>query len=194
MVEERRNAEFADFFNRMQLEDDDAHADPHLLSNPESTYMADSEEMRAHPRAQPRHSSSSHSQAGAVQAIASGSAAPPAAPTMSTPSPIHGIPPSTNNSNIHAGSVVQAVDGSLQAVVAPSKSKARLKLKQKSVPATKKAQNVVEIPQVGVDDRAGTGRAVVDGGFVVTGIDEVTAGGKPAGKATRSRKGKSQAE
>jgi hypothetical protein len=55
VTEERRNAEFTDFFNQMQLEDDDdAHADPHM-SNSESIYAA--EEMQAH--SQPCHSGSS---------------------------------------------------------------------------------------------------------------------------------------
>jgi hypothetical protein len=165
VVEERRSAEFTDFFNRMQLEDNDASQ---LSNNSESMYITVAEEMQAHP--QPRPSGSS----GAVQAIASGAAAPtitiPAAPTIPA-----------------------AVDRSLQAVEAPSKSKARPKPKPKNVPASKKAQNMLETPQVGV----GSG-AVVDAGFVV--IDEVDTavnlnGGQPAGKATRSRgrKGKDRA-
>jgi hypothetical protein len=179
VTEERRNAEFTDFFNRMQLEDDDdARADPHL-SNSESMYdMA--EEMQAHP--QPFHSGSS----GAAQAIAPGhDTAPtipgPAAPTIPSTIVAPTIPAALINSTIPA-----AVDRSLQAVAAPTKSKARPKPKPKNVPATKKVQNMLETPQVGVD-----GRAVVVDDFVV--VDEVAAGGQPVGKATRSRKGKGRA-
>jgi hypothetical protein len=154
VVEERRNAEFTDFFNRMQLEDDDNA--PQLSNNSESMYMA--EEMQAHPQ----------SGSSGVQDIASGAAAP----TVTIPA---------------ASTIPAAVDRSLQAVAAPSKSKARPKPKPKKVPASKKAQNMLETPQVGFD-----GMAAVDGGFVV--IDEVdAAGGQPAQKATRSRKGKAKA-
>lgn len=159
-VEERRNAEFTDFFNRMQLEDNDSHANPHLPSGSESVRITVAEEVRAGP--QPRHSGSS----GAVQAIVSESGPGPASPTIPA-----------------------AVDKPLQAVAttAPSKSKARPKSKQKKVPATKKAQNVLETPQVGVESD-GRANNIVDDDFVV--IDEVAAG---AGKATRNRKGKGRA-
>jgi hypothetical protein len=168
VTEERRNAEFTDFFNRMQLEDDDdAHADRHV-SNSESMYDV-AEEMQAHP--QPFHSGRS----GAVQAIAPGhdtalTIPGPAAPTI----PATSTNPTALNSTIPA-----AVDRSLQAVPAPTKSKARPKPKPKP-------KNVQATPQVGVD-----GRAAVADDFVV--VDEVAAGGQFVGKATRSRKGKARA-
>ena len=169
MVEERRNAEFADFFNRMQLEDDHDNSNTHPLvlseSNPESMHVAG--EMQALVPSQPRHSGSS----GADQAMSSGPTAPtiPPASTIPAVAPVNAIPDSN------------AVDRSLPAVAAPSKSKARPKPKPK-----KKAQTI-ETPQVGVD-----GRAIGDDDFV--GNDEVAAGGQPARKATRNRKGKSRAE
>jgi len=161
----------------MQLEDVNAHVDPasDWPSDSESTHMA--EEMQACP--QPGHSGSSQG----TQAILSS----PTTPTISTPSPIHNTLHTTNVLIVHAVLIVQDVRP-LQAAAAPLKPKARPKTKPKNVPAAKKAQDVLETPQIGVDDRP----TIVDDDFVV--IDEVVAGGQPAGRATRSCKGKSRAK
>ena len=136
------------------------------ISNSESMYVDTvAEEMPAHP--QPPIPGSS----GAAQSIASGTVNVTAALTVA-------IPTINNPTNL------TAEDRPLQAVAAPSKSKARPKPKPKKGPASKKSQNTLETPQVDVD-----GRGIVDGGFVV--INDVDAA--PAGKSTRSRKGKAKA-
>ena len=138
----------------MQLEDNDTL----ISNNSESMYATVAEEMPAHP--QPPNPGSS----GAVQPILSSGTA--LIVNVAIPGPV--ITP-TNPT---------AEDRSLQAVAAPSKSKAHPKPKPKKGPASKKSQNMLETPQVDVD-----------GGFVV--IDDVDAA--PAGLATRSRKGKAKA-
>ena len=151
-LEERRNAEFADFFSQMQCEDNDVD------TNSESIYMP---ENQAHP--QPHDAGSS----GAAQAIIAPGQVNAAAPIT--------IPSDT------------AVDR--QAVAAPSKSKACPKPKPKNAPASKKAPNTLETPEVGVD-----GRGVVDSDDVVNEVATVN-GVQPAiRKGTRSRKGKGRAE
>ncbi|KAF8812140.1 hypothetical protein BYT27DRAFT_7207977 [Phlegmacium glaucopus] len=146
VVEERRSAEFADFFNRMQLEDSDANPDP--LSDADSNiYMDEEIDPRSH-------------HPGCAQVI-------PPVPIISTSSVV---------SIVHAVTIAQDVMS--QAVTGP---------KPRHKPNVSAAKKALKIPQVALSSKV-----TIEDGLVA--VDEVDAGGKPAGRATRNRKGKSQAK